>query len=67
MNIEHHSLPSEGALAGTNGSDPFGLGSIPSPHPNLILAVLRGPLALLLSWGFYIRSVEVGGLRAWIC
>lgn len=67
MNIEHHSLPSEGALVGTVGCGPIGVSPILTPHPNLILSMLRGQLALLVSWGFYIHSVKVGALRAWIC
>ena len=67
MNIEHHSLPSEGALVGTVGCGPIGVSPILTPHPNLILSMLRGQLALLVSWGFYIHSVRVAGFRAWIC
>ncbi len=35
MNIEHHSLSSEGASVGATGCGPVGLGSTPSPHPNV--------------------------------
>lgn len=50
--VEHHSLPSEGALVGIAGCGPARLGPIPNPHPNLRLSMFLGQLALLVTWGY---------------